>query len=69
MSDELHVLLVRERPGNDPECFRLYICRDKEPHCAAQRKSNPTKACASCVRPDESLTLEQVIAQLQRGDA
>lgn len=47
----------------------MFACRDKEPHCAEQRKLKKSKACASCVRGDDDETLEHLIARLERGDA
>lgn len=67
--DTLHIIMVRERKGNSPECFAMFACRDKEPHCAEQRKLKKSKACASCVRGDDDETLEHLIARLERGDA
>ena len=67
--DTLHILMVKEREGRTADCFAMYACRDKEPHCAATRTANPTKPCSSCVRGEDTETLEQLIARMTRGNA
>lgn len=66
--DKLNLMLVRERAGNGPDCFHLYACRGREPHCETQVKSNPSVPCASCIRTDETETIDQLIKRIERGD-
>jgi hypothetical protein len=67
--ETLNLMLVRERDGDTEDCFHLYACRGKEPHCAAQLMSNPSKPCSSCLRTDEGESITDLMARLERGNA
>lgn len=64
---DLQFILFKRRNGQ----FKLAACRGENKGCAKMRAmEKPKKPCEDCIIcEDETETLEQVAARIQRGDA
>jgi hypothetical protein len=55
-------------PRDDPDSFKLWVCRGERKGCK-KRRMKTNRHCADCYLPDEDDTLEQIKSKMMRGDA
>lgn len=68
MTEERKLDLILHRDADDK--LKLWACRGVGKGCARNRFRKSKAPCADCMGPlDEKLTMEEVLAKLETGDA
>lgn len=67
-ADLLFVMEYVGGPKDDPDSFKLWVCRGEKKGCK-KRRLKTKRHCADCYLPSEDDTLEEIKTKMMRGDA